>query len=206
MVLTKISEYLNISVQSLIMLVTITIILLIIRYYANKINKMCYDFDDMRRDDLIQINKGMMYDKKGEVKIYKPIKLPKDIKPKKPKRINKGEEACRQVFERILNRPFVRIRPEFLKNDCTDLNMEIDGYNEDLKLGFEYQGVQHYKYTPYFHKDINDFNKQIYRDNLKKELLEKDGINIIYVPYSVEHDQMENYVKNELRKLNYSFT
>lgn len=206
MVLAKIAEYLNISQQTLIIFVAIIIVLLIIRYYANKINTMCYDFDEMRRDDLIQINKGMMYEKNGEVKNYKPLKLPKEIKPKKPKRINKGEEACRQIFERLFNRPFERIRPDFLKNDCTDLNMEIDGFNNDLKLGFEYQGVQHYKYTPYFHKDINDFNKQIYRDNLKRELLEKDGIKIIYVPYSVDHEDMENYVKSELQKMNYSFT
>jgi len=205
MVLTQIANFLNISWQTLVIFIAIIIILLIIRYYANKINHICYDFDEMRRQDLIHINRGMMYDNKGDVKMYKPIKLPKEIKPKKPKKINKGEEACRQVFERIFNRPFVRIRPDFLKNDCTDLNMEIDGYNEDLKLGFEYQGVQHYKYTPYFHKDINDFNKQIYRDNLKRELLEKDGVKIIYVPYSVEHEKMEDYVKDELKRMNFSF-
>ena len=83
--------------------------------------------------------------------------------------------------------------------------MEIDGFNDELKLGFEYQGVQHYKHTPYFHKDIQDFNKQVYRDNLKQEILEKNGIQVIYVPYSVEFDDLEEFVKKSLKKYNYQF-
>jgi hypothetical protein len=99
------------------------------------------------------------------------------------------------------------MRPKFLRNDITSgYNLELDCYNKELNIACEYNGIQHYKYTPYFHKDISDFNKQIYRDNLKRELLEKDGIKIIYVPYSVEHEDMENYVKSELQKMNYSFT
>jgi len=65
--------------------------------------------------------------------------------------------------------------------------------------------VQHYKHTPYFHRDIQDFNKQVYRDNLKKEILEKHGIKIIYVPYSVDLDELRDWIKIELKKFNYRF-
>ena len=62
-----------------------------------------------------------------------------------------------------------------------------------------------YKDTPYFHKDIQDFNKQVYRDNLKQELLQKNGIQVIYVPYSVEMNDLEDFIKKELKKYSYSF-
>jgi len=180
--------------------VGIIFIIFVVRNFSHKINEMSKKFDEMREEDLRTLARFSKYQKhhNDESQSQKPSK--------KTRKINKGEEGSKKIDEQLFNKEFCTIRPDFLKNDCTDVNMEIDGYNDELKLGFEYQGVQHYKYTPYFHKDINDFNKQIYRDNLKRELLEKDGIKIIYVPYSVEHEDMENYVKNELQKMNYSFT
>ena len=193
----------NCSTQSIIIVVSIIVGVLIIRYYSKKINKAIKQFDDIRKEDYILLAKAS-YNDSDDV-IVKKIKEPKPQKPKKPKKLNKGEEKCREIFERLFNKPFLTIRPDFLKNDCTDQNMEIDGYNDDLKLGFEYQGVQHYKVTPYFHKDIQDFNKQVYRDNLKQQLLEKNGIKVVYVPYSIEMDDIEDFIKKELKKYNYSF-
>lgn len=180
----------------------IFIIIMIIRFYSNKINELSYAFDEMRENDLRVLSQVSKYQKLEKDELPTPYK---QKLPKKPKRLNKGEEKCREIFEKLFNKPFERIRPDFLKNDCTDINMEIDGYNDELKLGFEYQGVQHYKHTPYFHKDIQDFNKQIYRDNLKQEILEKNGIQVIYVPYSVEFDDLEDFVKKSLKKYNYQF-
>lgn len=191
------------STQTIIIVVSVIVIILIIRYYSKKINKAIKQFDDIRKEDYILLAKAS-YNDSDDV-IVKKIKEPKPQKPKKPKKLNKGEEKCREIFERLFNKPFLTIRPDFLKNDCTDQNMEIDGYNDDLKLGFEYQGVQHYKVTPYFHKDIQDFNKQVYRDNLKQQLLEKNGIKVVYVPYSIEMDDIEDFIKKELKKYNYSF-
>jgi hypothetical protein len=194
------------STQTLVIIVSAIVIICVIRYYSNRINGMIKDFDDLRKEDYKLLSQASYdyTDSEGKKKGREP-KIPKPQKPKKPKRINKGEEKCREIFERLFNKPFLCIRPEYLKNDCTDQNMEIDGYNDDLKLGFEYQGVQHYKLTPYFHKDIQDFNKQVYRDNLKQELLAKNGIKIVYIPYSVEMDDLENFIKKELRKHEYYF-
>lgn len=190
------------STQTIIIIISIIVGILIIRYYSKKINKAIKQFDDIRKEDYILLAKASYND--SDI-IVKKIKEPKPQKPKKPKKLNKGEEKCREIFERLFNKPFLTIRPDFLKNDCTDQNMEIDGYNDDLKLGFEYQGVQHYKVTPYFHKDIQDFNKQVYRDNLKQQLLEKNGIKVVYVPYSIEMEEIEDFIKKELKKYNYSF-
>ena len=180
-------------------IVGIILIIFVIRHFSHKINEMSKRFDEMREEDLrtlARVSKDQKYTN-NESQTLKP--------PKKTRKLNKGEERCRQIFEKLFNKEFCTIRPDFLKNDCTDLNMEIDGYNDELKLGFEYQGVQHYKHTPYFHKDIQDFNKQVYRDNLKKEMLEKNGIKVVYVPYYIEYDDIEDFVKKELKQHNYHF-
>ena len=161
---------------------------------------MTRSFDEMREADLKVLARVHKYQKFNDNE-----ESNNQRQQRRPKRMNKGEEKCRQIFEQLFNKEFCKIRPDFLKNDCTDINMEIDGYNDEMKLGFEYQGVQHYKHTPYFHKDIQDFNKQIYRDNLKKEILEKNGIRVIYVPYSVDLDDLEEWIKEELKKYNYRF-
>ena len=180
--------------------VLVLIIICIIRYFSSKINEMTRSFDEMREADLKVLARVDKYQKLNDYQEYSSQK-----QQKRPKRMNKGEEKCRQIFEQLFKKEFCKIRPDFLKNDCTNINMEIDGYNDEMKLGFEYQGVQHYKHTPYFHKDIQDFNKQIYRDNLKKEILEKNGIRVIYVPYSVDLDDLEDWIKEELKKYNYYF-
>jgi len=180
--------------------VLVLIIICIIRYFSTKINEMTRSFDEMREADLKVLARVHKYQKFNDNE-----ESNNQRQQRRPKRMNKGEEKCRQIFEQLFNKEFCKIRPDFLKNDCTDINMEIDGYNDEMKLGFEYQGVQHYKHTPYFHKDIQDFNKQIYRDNLKKEILEKNGIRVIYVPYSVDLDDLEEWIKEELKKYNYRF-
>ena len=100
---------------------------------------------------------------------------------------SKGEVECRQILEKIFNRPFSKIRPSFLKNPFTGRNLEIDCYNEELKLGLEFQGRQHYYYTPHFHRTENDFVKQVQRDQMKREMCRKNGVTLIEVPFNVEN-------------------
>ena len=90
---------------------------------------------------------------------------------------SKGENACRQYFEKRFNKKFIRCRPEWLNG------LELDGYNEKLCLAFEYNGGQHYKYTPHFHKsDCNEFHKQVGRDVEKLKACADKGIRLIIVP------------------------
>ena len=60
-----------------------------------------------------------------------------EIPSQRKKSESKGERICKEVAEKIFKRPFDKIRPDFLKNDKTGRNMEIDVYNDELKLGIE---------------------------------------------------------------------
>ena len=79
----------------------------------------------------------------------------------------------------------------------------MDLYNEELNLGIEVQGAQHYRYIPFFHKNYEAFLNQKYRDEMKKGLLEKVQINLIEIPYTVKLKDYEVYIRLEAKKLGY---
>ncbi len=137
---------------------------------------------------------------------FDPIYLPKsDIKKRKQIKESKGEKICKDVATKLFKKPFIKIRPDCLRNDETGRNMELDVYNDDLKLGIEYNGRQHYEYLPYFHKDYNTFLKQKYRDELKLKKCQENGIQVIIVPYTIKHDHIETFIIKEAKRLGYSF-
>ena len=121
-------------------------------------------------------------------------------KNKFKKNISSGELKCRDVLEKMFNRPFKKDRPQFLNNVVTGgkYNLELDCVNLDMKLAVEYNGIQHYKYTPYFHKNNEHFLNQKYRDYMKRVLCKEAGITLIEVPYNIPIEEIENYLKKQL--------
>ncbi len=127
---------------------------------------------------------------------------------KEPKRDSKGEIECRRVLEQIFNKPFPKIRPDFLRNPVTsdntyNNNLEIDCYNKELKIGVEYNGIQHHKYTPYFHKTKDAFQNQKYRDHIKRELCQKNGVFLIEVPHTVKIPEIRAFLISKLYSAGY---
>lgn len=115
-----------------------------------------------------------------------------------------GERECRRVLESIFGLPFGKLRPNFLSNPVTGgNNLEIDCYNEDLKIGVEYSGRQHYEFVPYFHKNKEAFLNQKYRDELKRRMCLDNGILLIEVPYTVKVKDIQNYLMKILGNLGY---
>lgn len=139
------------------------------------------------------------------IKSYKPWtvnsilnKLDVEEKPTKSRIKGKYEKKCRDIFESLFDTDFPKIRPDFIVNTKTGKRLELDGYNEKLKLAFEYQGQQHYNFSPYFHKTQEDFTNQVYRDKIKKEACDKKGITLIEIPYNIEYNDLEDYIKMKL--------
>lgn len=133
---------------------------------------------------------------KQDFSIGKPYQqVKKYIIPKK------NESRCREVFEQIFQRPFPSVRPSFLKRS-NGYNLELDGYNKDLNLAFEYQGIQHYKFSPRFHNSIKDYEEQVKRDIDKRKLCEKENVTLIEIPYTILYDKLEGYIREQLRNRN----
>ena len=124
---------------------------------------------------------------------------------KEKRKDSKGETECRNVVENLFKRPFPKARPNILKNPISNLNLEFDCYNEELKIGVEYNGIQHYKYVPHFHRTKDSFQNQKYRDHIKKDLCKKNNIILIEVPYNVKIENIKSYIITELKKYNFNF-
>ena len=115
-------------------------------------------------------------------------------------KVSKGEAECRRVLQTIFRKPFPNQRPKYMFNSVTGHNLEIDCYNEQLKLGCEYHGRQHYEYVPFMHKTRDAFRNQQYRDQMKIQICNKLGIRLIIVPYKIKIQNIENYIKSKLKK------
>ena len=111
--------------------------------------------------------------------------------------VSNGEMKCKLYLEKIFDKPFEKIRPDMLKNSVTGKNLELDLYNDELKLAIEYNGEQHYKFCPRIHKNYEHFQTQKYRDEMKKMLCQTNGITLIEVPYT-EKNNIENYLFQQL--------
>jgi hypothetical protein len=112
---------------------------------------------------------------------------------------SKLELQSKVILEQIFRRPFYKIRPDFLRNDVTGFNLEIDLYNDDLKLAVEVQGDQHYKFNPFFHRNKEHFMNQRYRDEMKKIKCKANGITLIEVPYRVGEKRLRSFILDQLR-------
>jgi hypothetical protein len=123
--------------------------------------------------------------------------------PKSGKKVWKCEEECRRILEKIYNKSFPSKRPEFLKSPITKQNLELDCYNEELKIALEYDGAQHAKYTPHFHRgDKWKFIYQVRKDDWKTLKCREMNITLIRIPHYVPFDKLEKYIRGKLIKAN----
>lgn len=104
--------------------------------------------------------------------------------PKRKSNISSYEQMYRDIFSRDFSDLDVQynVRPDWLRNRITGNNLEADFLFEEIKLVVEIQGEQHYKYIPYFHRNgLSDFLWQQTRDQIKRELCEKNGYKLIEI-------------------------
>ncbi len=102
------------------------------------------------------------------------------VEPLNEKDIWQAEATTRAIFEDLLDRAFPKMRPAWLKSD-RDANLELDGYCEELRLAFEYQGEYHYMEVP-IHQQQRSLAEVQKIDKLKATICQKQGISLIQVP------------------------
>ncbi len=126
----------------------------------------------------------------------------------KNQKLNKHEEECRRIFQNLFGVKFKSVRPKWLKNPSTKKNLELDGFNAAIKtnkgygLAFEYDGQQHSKYTPHFHKKgPQEFEYQVAKDDWKNQKCKENGVVLVRIPHFVAYHDLERYITTSLRHI-----
>ncbi len=148
---------------------------------------------------------------------------------------NLYENICRFYFEKILSQILKtqikmpttpisslydninEIDTSFFSNQegLFDMLMRshFDGYTvltinkqEIIKLAFEYNGPQHYEFSPNIHTSMDEFNHQKDKDNIKKEIAEYFDISLIEfpyyeAPYMEDPEMIQNYILKCLKEI-----
>jgi hypothetical protein len=108
----------------------------------------------------------------------------------------KNEAECRDILEELLGESF----PTIKKAPWLD-GMDLDGWCAKLGLAFEYNGKQHYEYSPFFHRNgMEDLHAQQARDAKKEEMCNDTWLTLLTIPYHVDK---EEYIADQLRLLGY---
>ena len=109
-----------------------------------------------------------------------------------PDCLYKNEQECRNYLEKRFNCKFSKIRPKWLNR------LELDGYNKNLKMAFEYNGEQHYQIHELWHKCEKDLIKQQERDWIKKQVCEALDIKLIIIPFYCKNK--EKFIESQLMR------
>ena len=105
-------------------------------------------------------------------------------KPKVPPQRSKKEAKMQYILNSILP------EAEYIDNGYyswllspKNAPMQIDRLYPRLKLGFEFNGRQHYEYNPYMHQTKEAFEYLQECDRRKNKLLKKLGYKLITIKY-----------------------
>lgn len=89
-----------------------------------------------------------------------------------------GERKCKAAMEQLFGKKFQKRRFTQLKG-IGGKSLEIDLYNEELRLGLEHQGAQHFSRKKYFGE--HRFGSVKEHDRRKRAYCKKNGITLIEV-------------------------
>jgi len=103
---------------------------------------------------------------------------------------SRSEETVRMVFERIFSDRFPTAHPDWLGG------LELDGYNEHLGVGFEFQGPQHTKFSHRYDYDYLGYVRRVTDDRYKMAMSEDMGKCLVVVDYIV--NDLDGYIRSRL--------
>ena len=105
-----------------------------------------------------------------------------------------SERTCRKIFEFLYKLSFPKARPTWLKSENNTL-LELDGFNSDINVAFEYDGQQHFKEVEYF---TGTLLENQCRDRQKDAKCLEFGVTLYRIPYTVPYLQLYSHIRSIL--------
>ncbi len=107
-----------------------------------------------------------------------------------------SEEVCRTTFEQIFDEDFIKVRPKWLKNN-RGYQMEIDGYSEKLKIGFEYNGHQHFETNSIYMKSQDKLETRMLDDKSKEKLCKDNDVLLFVITHKTNYQDFPVEIKKQ---------
>lgn len=114
---------------------------------------------------------------------------------------SKSEEMARTALEQLSGFSFPKKRPSWLVYEGRRL--ELDGFNEQSKLAFEYQGQQHYDTKGVYGGTKEQLRRRKEIDDTKRKLCAEQGVYLIEIAYTVRPEKFKDEILSELIRLDY---
>lgn len=108
----------------------------------------------------------------------------------------KGEALAISILESITGAKFPTVRPAWLVYQGTQL--ELDGYNEELKLALEYSGPLHRKWFPNV-ETYEAYLERVRRDIFKKRRCTEHGVRLINLDSELPRRHWRDYLLSRMR-------
>jgi hypothetical protein len=203
MIFQRIGSYWNKHGLQLLVILTILFFLIYWLFFTRHKDKGSYSTTYYYDPKTSKISVKITPEKNWETNsITRSVSSSSSNKSKRVTQTSRGETICKNYLEYVFERPFQKCRPPFLYNTVTNDILELDMYNPELNLACEYNGRQHYEYVPFLHGNNRaNFQNQMYRDKEKKILCRKNGVRLITVPYTIPHEKIPAFLKDEIRRL-----
>lgn len=105
-----------------------------------------------------------------------------------------SEEVFRGIIERELSAQFPNVWLDWLVSD-KGYRLSLDGYNEDMQIAFEFQGVQHFKVVDWFERENSNLARRMILDDIKRFTCRDKGILLLEPNYLMSENDMVELVR-----------
>lgn len=108
----------------------------------------------------------------------------------------KSSKGERIIYHYLVDNDILFLE-QYRNSTCKDKAiLSFDFYLPNYNLLIEFQGLQHERFIPYYHKTIDNFDKQKLRDNIKRQWAKDNNIQLLEISYK-EIDEIQNILFNQ---------
>ena len=111
------------------------------------------------------------------------------------------ENNTRVILEYLLNFELKKSRPKWNINPQTNNCLELDGYNEEHKFAFEFQGRHHFEENVFKNSNLQDIQ---YKDKIKKENCIINNTFLFIINDNQKIVLLEDWIDYIIKLLNYN--
>lgn len=107
----------------------------------------------------------------------------------------KSEANVIRILEEITGAKFPTVNPDWLV--WRGSTLELDGYNEKLRLALEFSGPLHTKWTPSY-ESYDRYISRVIKDMVKVRMCAKRGVDLIVVDQNLPRHHIRAYLESRL--------